>query len=64
MTDRRKTHLKVGGVDYRTGGQTEYEYNHQALCGFVRDNVTPDKSAVDCCHCLKQIEILSRFNHD
>jgi len=54
-----KTHFKVRGVDARDNGQTEYEYNHQTACGYVRNNVTKNKDEVDCFYCqrLQQTEI-------
>lgn len=47
-----KTHLMVLGVDCRNMGQTEYEYTHQAACGYVRENVTRNKHSVDCKICI------------
>lgn len=52
-----KTHFKIGGVDYRSQGQTEHEYTHQAACGYVRDDVTINGDSVDCFYCLKSEEM-------
>lgn len=53
-----KTHLKVSGVDCREQGQTEYEYEHQAACGYVRDEVTSNGDNVDCKWCLNSIHMV------
>ncbi|MBT2909681.1 hypothetical protein PL84_03675 [Vibrio anguillarum] len=52
-----KTHLKVKGIDARNSGQTQYEYEHQTACGYVRDNVTRDMDSVDCFYCLRSEEM-------
>ncbi len=54
-----KTHLKVNGADYRDSGQTEYEYEHQAACGYVRKSVSRNEDSVDCRHCLNSIHMIS-----
>ncbi len=51
-----KTHLKIEGVDCRKMGQTEYEYSHQAACGYVRKNITTNTNDVDCFYCKSQIK--------
>lgn len=48
-----KTHYKVPGIDARSLGQTEFQYSHQAACGYVRDNVTTNGDLVDCKLCLR-----------
>ncbi len=48
-----KTHLKINGVDFRGNGQTEFEYDHQTACGFVRNSVTRNGDNVDCKLCIK-----------
>ena len=48
-----KTHLKITGIDARDMGQTEYEYQHQTACGYVRGKVTRNSDRVDCKLCLK-----------
>ncbi|MBD80276.1 MAG: hypothetical protein CL840_15280 [Crocinitomicaceae bacterium] len=48
-----KVHLKVLGVDARHIGQSEFERNHQAACGYVRDNVTSDTNKVTCFYCKR-----------
>ncbi|WP_028471326.1 hypothetical protein [Neptunomonas japonica] len=48
-----KKHFKVIGVDCRNQGQTEFEYSHQAACGYVRKEVTTDGDQVDCFYCLR-----------
>ena len=55
-----KVHLKVKGVDARGHGQTQFEYDHQAACGYVRDNVTSDIDDVDCFYCLRSKEMQER----
>jgi len=52
---KAKVHLKTFGVDARNQGQTQFEYDHQAACGYVRNLVTKDKSKVTCLFCKKQI---------
>ncbi|OEE38252.1 hypothetical protein A1QO_02425 [Vibrio genomosp. F10 str. ZF-129] len=52
-----KTHLKVSGVDARESGQTQFEYDHQTACGYVRDSVTRNMDHVDCKHCLRSKEM-------
>jgi hypothetical protein len=52
-----KTHLKITGVDCRDQGQTQYEYSHQAACGYTRDNVTRNEDSVDCFYCLRSKEM-------
>ena len=43
------THLKIeGDAEYHT----EYEREHQAACGYTRDNITSDESEVTCQDCL------------
>jgi hypothetical protein len=51
----RKMHLKVSGVDCRDQGQTQYEFDHQAACGYVRENVTRHAVLVDCKLCLREM---------
>jgi len=48
-----KMHYRIIGPDCRDQGQTEYEYNHTAACGYVRSNATFNSEKVDCRHCLK-----------
>ena len=48
-----KTHYRIIGNDCRDQGQTDYEYNHTAACGYVRENVTLNEDYVDCKLCLK-----------
>ncbi len=50
-------HFKIEGVDCRDIGQTEYEYRHQAACGYVRENVTTEINSVDCFYCLRTDEM-------
>ena len=52
---KAKVHLKVSGVDARHQGQTQFEYDHQAACGYVRDLVSTKESQVTCFFCKKQI---------
>lgn len=42
-----KTHFKILGVDRRSQGQTEHEFNHQTACGYVRGRITRNKHEVD-----------------
>ena len=55
-----KKHLKILGVDYRDEGQTQFEYNHQSLCGYVRKNVTRDAVLVTCKKCLSIIKRMAK----
>ena len=48
-----KTHLKYINEYGAHIMQTEYEYTHSTACGYVRENVTTDKSKVDCFYCLR-----------
>jgi len=50
-----KTHLKVIGVDCRNQGQTESEFNTQALCGFAEVTVSRNAKDVTCKTCLKKM---------
>ncbi|MFU7504045.1 hypothetical protein ACA544_02585 [Vibrio cholerae] len=52
-----KTHLKISGVDKRNSGQTQFEFEHQTACGYVRDNVTTNMDAADCFYCLRSKEM-------
>lgn len=52
---KAKTHLKVNGVDARNQGQTQFEYDHQSACGYVRDLVVKKPELVTCKHCIKII---------
>lgn len=54
-----KAHFRITGVDYRDSGQTEYEYTHQAACGYVRKDVTQDGDNVDCKWCLNSIHMIN-----
>lgn len=54
-----KAHFKIEGIDCRYMGQTEYDYRHQAACGYVRENVTRNESAVDCFYCLNSVHMIS-----
>ena len=49
-----KTHLRVTGVDARDSHQTEFEYSHQAKCGYVRDLVSLDIEDVTCKLCIRE----------
>lgn len=48
-----KTHYMAKLADCRGAGQTEYEYEHQTACGYVRDSVTRDGDKVSCKLCLR-----------
>lgn len=52
-----KMHLKITGVDAKGNGQSQYEYDHQAACGYVRNNVTFSGGLVTCFYCLKSEEM-------
>ena len=54
--DMAKTHLKITGVEYRGAGKSDFEYNHQNACGYVRDIVTRNMEAVDCKICLREVD--------
>tara|TARA_B100002049_G_scaffold223617_1_gene194303 strand:+ start:10476 stop:10646 length:171 start_codon:yes stop_codon:yes gene_type:complete len=49
-----KIHLKTVGIDARQQGQTEFEYENQTMCGYVRKNVTRDIKKVTCFFCRKK----------
>ena len=51
-----RIHLKVKGVDCRIACQTQYEYKHQAACGYVRKEVRVMENEVTCFYCLKLIK--------
>ena len=57
-----KTHLRVDGVDCRKSGQ--FEYTHQAACGYVRDNITINWFEVDCFYCKRTKEYDEQENSD
>ena len=60
-----KMHFKVVGPDCRNQGQTDYEFNHTAACGYVRKAITESTDRVDCFYCLKQMErdrVLNKLN--
>jgi len=46
-------HKRVVGINYRDQGQTEYEYQHTSLCGYVRKNVSFDDKEVTCFYCKR-----------
>lgn len=54
----RKTHFKIDGVDYRDGGQTDFEHSHQTACGYVRNEVAKNGDRVDCKRCLNSIHMV------
>lgn len=43
-------------LDARNQGQTQYEYEHSTICGYVRDHVSFRNKAVTCKACLKRIK--------
>jgi len=47
-----KMHKRKRGDDYRQHGQTDEEYSHTTLCGYVRERVTDNDDEVTCKHCL------------
>lgn len=51
---KAKVHLKIQGVDARHQGQTQFEYEHQAACGYVRDLVTNNRTQVTCFFCKRK----------
>jgi hypothetical protein len=53
---KAKVHLKIPGVDARNQGQTQFEYEHQAACGYVRDLVSANESQVTCFFCQRKIK--------
>ena len=54
-----KKHLKIDGVDARAQGQTDFEYEHQTACGYVRENITRDGDGVECKLCLNSIHMVN-----
>lgn len=59
-----KTHLRIIGVDCRDQGQTEYEYTHQAACGYVRKNITTQTHEVTCFYCKRSDEFQESEHYD
>ncbi len=59
-----KVHLRVDGVDCRNQGQTEYEYTHQAACGYVRANITAEYPDVTCFYCRRSETFQELENYD
>lgn len=53
-----KVHFKYKKVDAREMGQTQFDYDHQTLCGYVRDLLTEDKEAVTCKICQREMKKL------
>lgn len=53
---QKKTHLYRSHGDYRSAGQTQYEYTHSTACGYVRGSVSNYLPLVTCKHCLRTIE--------
>ena len=51
-----KVHMKILGVDCRDQGQTEEEYNNQALCGFAGVSVSRSLKEIDCKLCVSKIK--------
>ena len=52
----KKTHYKIKGVDCRSQGQSQSEYDNQSACGFAGVTVTKIKKDVDCKLCKRAIE--------
>lgn len=48
-------HYKTLGRDFRNAGQSNYEYSHQTMCGFVRDDLTKNPVKVTCKLCLRKL---------
>ena len=54
-----KVHKFKRGLDYRDSGQTEFEYTHSTLCGYVRKNVVyykTDNKKITCFYCKRLLE--------
>lgn len=51
----KKTHKYQSHGDYRSAGQSQYEYDHSTACGYVRDEATRAGSEVTCKLCLRKI---------
>ena len=49
----KKVHYRVFEPDCRYQGQSEFDYQHQTICGYVRDIVTVYPIEVTCKFCLK-----------
>jgi hypothetical protein len=56
-----KTHLKIAGVDYRSHGQSNYEFQNQTACGYTRAKITTDTSKVSCFYCKGTDEYKERL---
>lgn len=41
--------------DFRSQGQTDFEYSHSTACGYVRDHVTRNNDEVTCKICLREM---------
>lgn len=55
-----KTHLRIYKPRYKHMGQTDYEHEHNAACGYVRALVTRNMDNVDCFYCLRSKEMKYR----
>ena len=58
-----KVHLRVAGVFCPEQGQTSYEFNHQAACGYVRSEVATNYLDVTCFYC-KRTKKYDELKHD
>tara|TARA_R110000796_G_scaffold211360_1_gene327466 strand:+ start:217 stop:456 length:240 start_codon:yes stop_codon:yes gene_type:complete len=56
MMTNLKTHLKITGSDHRNNGQSDFCYDHQAACGYQRENVSRKIFLVDCRLCQRSDE--------
>ena len=64
MGANKKTHKRAFGADCRSLGQTEFEYTHTALCGYVRENVTFNDDDVTCKLCLRELTTPKAVNDE
>ena len=56
-----KTHLKCGDTAVLNACPDENTRNRQTACGYMRDDVTSNKDAVDCRLCLQSEQMKHYF---
>jgi hypothetical protein len=52
----KATHLYESHVETQSPGQSDFDYHHSTACGYVRDDVTWDRSKVTCKLCLRELD--------
>lgn len=48
-----KAHLKVTRQASRHQTMSDFDFNHQSACGYIRDNATKNIEKVNCFYCLR-----------